>query len=148
MTIWFDMDGTLNQFYDVPNWLSMLQASNPTPYVIAKPRIHMSTLARLLHKAQANGYKVGVISWGSKCSTPAYDAAVTAAKVAWLLKHLPSVKWDEIHVVPYGTPKQSFARSDADVLFDDEAPNRSNWTGTAYDADQILEVLKRLPALR
>lgn len=147
MTIWFDMDGTLNEFYNVPNWLPMLRAYDPTPYVIAKPRIHMSTLARLLHKAQANGYKVGVISWGSKCSTPAYDAAVTAAKVAWLKRHMPSVRFDEINIVPYGVNKNRFNNGN-DILFDDEAPNRSNWTGTAYDADQILEVLKRLPALR
>ena len=144
MTIWFDMDGTIADLYSVENWLPMLRAYDPTPYAEAKPLVHMSTLARLLHKAQANGYKVGVISWGSKCSTPAYDTAVTAAKVAWLRKHLPSVKWDEIHVVPYGTPKQSFARSDADVLFDDEERNRTNWGENAYTEKEIFEVLKTL----
>jgi hypothetical protein len=144
MTIWFDMDGTIADLYAVENWLPMLRAYDPTPYALAKPLVHMATLARLLHKAQANGYKVGVISWGSKVSTPAYDAAVTAAKVAWLKRHLPSVNWDEIHVVPYGTPKQSFARSDADVLFDDEERNRSNWTGTAYDVNNIFGVLASL----
>ena len=144
MTIWFDMDGTIADLYSVENWLPMLRAYDPTPYAEAKPLVHMSTLARLLHKAQANGYKVGVISWGSKCSTPAYDTAVTAAKVAWLRKHLPSVKWDEIHVVPYGTPKQSFARSDADVLFDDEERNRTNWGDNAYTEKEIFEVLKSL----
>ena len=139
MTIWFDMDGTIADLYSVENWLRCFGHMTPRPYALAKPLVQGSPLARLLHKAQANGYKVGVISWGSKCSTPAYDAAVTAAKVAWLKRHLPSVKWDEIHVVPYGTPKQSFARSDADVLFDDEEKNRSNWTGTAYDVDNIFE---------
>ena len=144
MTIWFDMDGTIADLYAVENWLPMLRAYDSTPYTEAKPLVHMSTLARLLHKVQANGYKVGVISWGSKCSTPAYDAAVTDAKMAWLRKHLPSVKWDEIHVVPYGTPKQSFAQSDADVLFDDEERNRSNWTGVAHDVDNIFGVLASL----
>jgi hypothetical protein len=144
MTIWFDMDGTIADLYSVENWLPMLRAYDPTPYANAKPLVHMATLARLLHKAQANGYKVGVISWGSKVSTPAYDEAVKNAKLKWLRKHLPSVEWDEIHVVPYGTPKQSFARSAVDVLFDDEAKNRDNWTGTAYDVDNILRTLASL----
>ena len=29
-----------------------------------------------------------------------------------------------------------------DILFDDEAKNRNNWTGKAYDVQNILEILK------
>jgi hypothetical protein len=85
-----------------------------------------------------------VISWTSKTGTPDYNAAVTAAKYAWLAKHLPSVDFDEIHVVPYGTPKQVFCRTPADILFDDEQPNRDKWTGVAFDADNILATLRAL----
>ena len=141
MTIWFDMDGTLNKFYDVPNWLPMLQASDPTPYIIAKPNVNMSLLARYLHQLQNMGYEIGVISWLSKTGTANYNEKVIASKYAWLRKHLPSVKWDAIHIIPYGTPKQSFAHSDVDVLFDDEERNRIDWTGTAYDVDNIFGVL-------
>ena len=31
-----------------------------------------------------------------------------------------------------------------DILFDDEAPNREEWKGEAYEPNQILEVLKGL----
>ena len=144
MTIWFDMDGTIADLYSVENWLPMLRAYDPTPYAMAKPLVRLSALAYMLNRLRAKGYRVGVISWGSKCSTPAYDAAVTAAKIAWLKRHLPSVHWDEIHVVPYGTPKQSFSNSNMDILFDDEERNRSNWTGTAYDVDNIFGVLASL----
>jgi len=147
MTIWFDMDGTIADLYSVENWLPMLRAYDPAPYALAKPLVRLSTLAYMLNKLKAKGYRVGVISWGSKCSTPAYDAAVTAAKVAWLKRHLPSVDFDEIHVVPYGVNKNLFNDGN-DILFDDEKPNRENWTGTAYDVDNILETLKSLPALR
>ena len=147
MTIWFDMDGTIADLYSVENWLPMLRAYDPAPYALAKPLVRLSTLAYMLNKLKAKGYRVGVISWGSKVSTPAYDAAVTAAKVAWLKRHLPSVDFDEIHVVPYGVNKNLFNDGN-DILFDDEKPNRENWTGTAYDADNILETLKALPALR
>ena len=79
MTIWFDMDGTIADLYSVENWLPMLRAYDPSPYMLAKPRVRLSTLAYMLNRLRAKGYRVGVISWGSKCSTPAYDAAVTAA---------------------------------------------------------------------
>ena len=144
MTFWFDMDGTIANLYGVENWLPMLRASDPTPYAIAKPLLRLSTLAYMLNKLRAKGYKVGVISWLSKTGTPAYDNDVTAAKMEWLRKHLPSVDFDEIHIVPYGTPKQNFAHSATDILFDDEDKNRDNWTGIAYNVDNIIGTLKAL----
>jgi hypothetical protein len=147
MTIWFDMDGTIADLYGVENWLPMLIASDTTPYAMAKPLVKLSTLARTLNRLQAEGYRLGVISWLSKSGTPAYNAAVTATKYAWLKKHLPSVRFDEINIVPYGMNKNIFNKGN-DILFDDEKPNRENWTGIAYDVDNIIENLKSLPALR
>lgn len=144
MTIWFDMDGTLADLYGVENWLSMVRASDPTPYMVARPLVNLSALARVLNRLRREGHEIGVISWTSKTGTPDYNAAVTAAKYAWLAKHLPSVDFDEIHVVPYGTPKQIFCRTPADILFDDEQPNRDNWTGVALDVDNILHDLRSL----
>lgn len=144
MTIWFDMDGTIADLYGVENWLPMLRASDPTPYMVAKPLARLSRLARVLNKLQHMGYEVGVISWLSKTGTPAYNAAVTAAKYAWLAKHLPSVDFDEIHIVPYGMPKQDYKRTPADILFDDEERNRINWGGNAYTEQEIFEVLNAL----
>lgn len=144
MTIWFDMDGTIADLYSVENWLPMLRAYDPSPYMLAKPLVRLSTLAYMLNRLRAKGYRVGVISWGSKCSTPAYDAAVTAAKTAWLKTHLPSVDFDEIHVVPYGVPKQNFKRTNADILFDDEERNRINWGENAHTETEIFDILKSL----
>ena len=144
MMIWFDMDGTIADLYGVENWLPMVRANDPTPYLIARPLVNLSALARMLNKLQKQGYEIGVISWTSKTGTPEYNAIVTAAKHAWLSKHLPSVDFDEIHVVPYGTPKQVFAHSDNDILFDDEAKNRENWTGLALDVTDIIGALKAL----
>ena len=145
MKIWFDMDGTIADLYAVEGWLEMLRAFDPAPYEMAKPLHHMASLARMMNKAQAMGHELCIISWCSKTSTPDYDEAVKMAKLAWLAKHLPSVNWDEIEIVPYGFPKQKAVlyASEA-ILFDDEERNRANWTGTAYDVDNILEILKGL----
>lgn len=140
-TIWFDMDGTIANFYGVPGWLAYLQESDPTPYALAQPLVDMTELAMKLNALQEAGYRVGVISWLSKTGTPAYDRVVTETKKAWLAQYLPTVEWDEVHIVRYGTPKQMFAHTVHDVLFDDELPNRQNWIGKAYNVDQILKVL-------
>ena len=144
ITINFDMDGTIANLYGVENWLDMLIAEDPTPYMVAAPMLRLNVLARMLNKLQKQGYHIAVISWLSKSGSPAYNATVTAAKYHWLAKHLPSVKWDRITAVPYGTPKQNFCESPLDILFDDEARNRENWTGKAYDVNNILEILKNL----
>ena len=81
---------------------------------------------------------------GSIKRTGLYDAVVAEVKKAWLAKHLPSVKWNAVNVVPYGYNKANFAESAEDVLFDDEKPNRDAWTGKAYDVNNILEILKKI----
>ena len=142
ITINFDMDGTIADLYGVENWLEMLIAEDTTPYANASPLLHFSALARKLNALQRNGYELAVISWLSKSGSEAYNEAVTAVKMAWLAKHLPSVNWDRITIVPYGTPKQNFCENPLDVLFDDEAKNRDNWTGRAYDVQNIMEILR------
>lgn len=139
--ICFDMDGTIADLYGVENWLTYLLAEDTTPYTVARPLVKLNVLARKLNRLQARGYKLVVISWLSKNGADHYNAEVTRAKQEWLNRHLPSVNWDAIHTVPYGTPKQNFCNNPLDVLFDDEEPNRANWTGRAYGVNNILEVL-------
>ena len=63
MTIYLDLDGTVIDFYGVPNWLECLEAQDSTPYRVAKPLVNLSTLARYLNRLQARGYNIGIISW-------------------------------------------------------------------------------------
>lgn len=144
--IYLDMDGTFVSLYGVPNWLAYLEAEDTTPYEVAKPLVNLSLLARYLNKAQAKGICIGIVSWTSKSGSLEYNERVTEVKMNYLRRHLPSVQWDEIHIVPYGFPK-SMAVDFADgILFDDEARNRDEWQGTAYDVDNILEILKGIAA--
>ena len=137
----FDMDGTLCDFYGVEGWLDDLDNYNTRPYEIAKPLLNLSVLARYLNKLQSKGYTVNIISWLSKTSTADFDERVTRVKLEWLKKHLKSVKFDNITIISYGTPKQNFGKG---ILFDDETKNRDSWVGLAYDEKNILEILKNL----
>lgn len=140
-----DMDGTIADFYSVPNWLKMLQAEDPTPYKVAKPLVNLSVLARLLNKAQRLGQPIGVISWTSKNSSAEYAELVKIAKLNWLKRHLPSVQFDKIDIIPYGEPKSKHAEF-ASYLFDDEPANREEWSkiGEAFSEKELLQVLKEL----
>lgn len=142
MKIWFDMDGTIADLYSVEDWLPKLRAYDPSPYEDAAPLLRLSTLARLLNRLQGEGYEIGIISWLSKDPDPDYGELVTLAKIRWLKKHLASVHWDYLNIVPYGTPKQEVCGKG--ILFDDEETNRSAWGEGAHDATEILEVLKSL----
>jgi hypothetical protein len=104
--------------------------------------VRMNVLARVLNNLIRKGWTVGIVSWLAKNSNTEYDEKVTKAKIEWLQKHLKSVDFAEIHIVPYGTPKETVVQNPNGILFDDEEPNRTNWVGTAYDVNNIIEVLK------
>lgn len=143
--IYFDMDGTLVDFYGVEGWLEYLEAEDVRPYAVAAPRMSFSLLARYIHKLQDMGWHIGIVSWLSRTGSTEYNARVTQTKIAYLAKHLPSVIWDSIAIIPYGTPKSSAVPSAGGVLFDDEEKNRKEWqtnNGISLDETKILEVLK------
>ena len=142
--IYFDMDGTIANLYGVIGWLEMLINHDATPYRMATPLLKLNVLARMLNRLQRKGYTIGIVSWLAKGSTTDYDIKVTNAKLEWLKTHLTSVQFDEIHIVPYGTPKEKIVKYPNGILFDDEEKNRINWTGTAHNVDNIINVLKEI----
>ena len=141
MKIYFDMDGTIADLYGVENWLEDLLHEDSRPYRVARPLVDMRVLARLLNRLIRAGYSVNVISWGSRGASAAYDDEVRRVKIQWLEKHLRSVRFDNIEVVPYGTPKELYGPG---ILFDDEEKNREAWGEGAYTEKEIFEVLKKL----
>lgn len=140
--IWFDMDGTIANLYGVEGWLDDIIAENTRPYAVAAPLVNFSLLARLLNQLSAQGWKIGIISWTAKNGSEMYNLAVEMAKRTWLARHLPSVEWDEIKVVRYGTNKWNACGGG--ILFDDEEPNRRGWEEEAHHPSEMIEILKGL----
>ena len=141
--IYLDMDGTFVDFYGVEGWLNHLQTESVYPYKVAPALVNLNSLAKTLHKLQRNGYKVGIISWTSRGGSQSYIDAITETKRKWLKRHLRSVVFDEIHIIPYGKPKSSCRHATASYLFDDEERNREEWgADTAYDVKDLLKELR------
>ena len=137
----FDMDGTIANFYGVNGWLDDILNERVDAYRDAKPLVNMNSLARVLNRLVRNGWTVNVISWTAKNGSEWYNEAVADAKREWIKKHLKSVQFAEIVIIPYGTPKENYGNG---ILFDDEENNRNHWNGKAYDEKNIIEILKSL----
>lgn len=139
----FDMDGTIADFYGVPNWLDYLKANDTTPYVVAKPLYDTEVLNTVLELLKLSGYKIIVTSWLAKGSPKEYDKAVRKAKINWLKEmNFPA---DEIHIVKYGTTKANCTRKlgGYQILVDDNATVRKGWNlGSTIDAtENIMKAL-------
>ena len=141
--IYFDMDGTIANLYGVNGWLEMLINEDTTPYAKATPLVRLCTLARVLNRLQREGWHIGIVSWLSKNGSETYNNAVTETKLEWLANHMPSVEWNEIKIVPYGTNKWEVCGEG--FLFDDEERNRIAWKNcAAFEPEYIFEVLAEI----
>ena len=145
-TLVFDMDGTIANLYGVNDWLEMLRAEDPTPYIIAEPMYNVNILNFILNQLKADGWKIVVTTWLAKGSTKHYDTLVREAKLAWLEEH--NFPFDEVHMVKYGTTKVNCTRKlgGFQILVDDNETVRKGWTlGATIDANEnILEILEKL----
>lgn len=145
--IWFDMDGTIADLYGVDGWLEDLIAHNTRPYAQAKDIYNVFDLLEIMIALKEKGYKLGVISWGSKENNKEYDKAVEIVKKAWLYDRLMDAFLDEIIVTPYGVRKADTCRKFGyGILVDDEKQNRDAWDlGVTIDATQnIIKALWEL----
>ena len=126
--ICFDMDGTIADLYNVPNWLPKLRAEDASPYEDAAPIYDMDKLKEICAMLQQAGYEIRVITWLSMNSSEEYKDAVRTAKRNWLDKW--GFIYDHFHGVQYGATKadsvRNYVESDA-ILIDDSAKVRNGW---------------------
>ena len=142
--IYFDMDGTLNRFYEVDNWLEKLHAEDVSPYVEALPIINFVELRKVLDAFIAEGITIGIISWSAMNGSKDYNKRTRKAKKDWCDIYFPNV-FTEFHVVKYGTPKHHVCKIKDSILVDDNAEVRQAWKGETIDANEnIIFLLKEL----
>ena len=142
-TLVFDMDGTIANFYGVPNWLEDVRNGNPRPYIVAEPLYDMEILNAILNLLKLQGWTIAVTSWLAKGSNKEFDELTRIAKREWLEQF--NFPFDEIHLVKYGTTKANCTRKKGgyQILVDDNEQVRNGWNlGDTINANEnILEKL-------
>lgn len=145
--IWFDMDGTIADLYSVDGWLDDLLAFNTRPYEKAKLMYNPFALLQVMAELKYKGYKLGVISWGSKAKNAEYDEMVAKVKKEWLEKEMLNILLDKVIITQYGVCKADTCRKfGKGILVDDEEPNRNAWNlGKTINANEnIIKALWEL----
>lgn len=141
--IYFDLDGTIANLYDVEGWENKLRAEDASPYADASPLVDMVRLAAIIAKLRSAGVTVGVISWGAMGGTAEYTRRVKHVKMAWC-KYW-GLTFDEFHVIKYGTPKHRVAKYKRSILVDDNSEVRQTWTlGATVDASDSSRMMEQL----
>ena len=127
--VFFDMDGTIANLYGVHDWLPRLRAYDASPYVEADVLVDLTQLIKLLDTLGEKGIHRGIISWGSMVSPPFYQTVTKAAKIYWLHVRDLQNRFEEIHVVKYGTPKHYIPKKHhrGGVLVDDNDDVCADW---------------------
>ncbi len=127
-TIYFDMDGTLADFYHVHDWLTRIRCGDASPYEEAKPFNEYINMARFY---KSIGYKVVIITCLPWYCSHDFGISVARAKRRWVYKHMPFI--DGMLVVPHTHHKEAYAIEEG-VLVDDDSRTLENWPWTKIKA--------------
>ena len=150
MKIYFDLDGTVYDLYNIPNWLEILRNENPDVYSMGK-KLFSDELYKVSATLMRYGVKFGVITWGSMVASPEFEIESENAKRQWVNKNLPFV--ESFVYQQYGTPKQQAIknRTKNDILIDDNSEVLKTWvnnkTRKGYqvtDERNVVEILKEI----
>jgi len=150
MRIYFDLDGTVYDLYNVPNWLEILRNENPDVYTMGK-KLFSDELYKVAATLMRYGVKFGVITWGSMVASPEFEVESENAKRQWVNENLPFV--ETFVYQQYGTPKQQAIknRTKNDILIDDNSEVLKVWinnkTRTGYQVtkeNNVVNILKEI----
>lgn len=123
--VYLDMDGTIADLYNEPNWLERLRAEENGLFSSLAPFI---TEEELLKRYPTDEYDIRILSMTPKGATKEYCAQVVDDKNMWLNRHFPSIT-KRIYL-KYGYNK-NLKNSYNAILIDDNATIRANYKGKA-----------------
>lgn len=150
--IYFDLDGTVYDFYSTENWLEKLTNEETGLYSYDKILFDKVEFYKTITELLAKGVKFGVITWLSMTASPEYEEITTIEKKEWCKKYLPFI--ETFVAQSYGTPKQQAIknRTKNDILIDDNLEvckmweNHKNRKYYQIKNNNVVEILKEILA--
>lgn len=127
-TVWFDMDGTLYDLYNIPGWLELLQLEEPGIFRHGQPMYNPFFIRQAILALIAHGWQVGVITWASKgvAEEEPFFIETKRAKQEWLRRHYPELL-ENFYCLPYGESKSVCACD--------------HWKERSLDPDMGIQIL-------
>lgn len=125
--IYFDLDGTVYDLYNIENWELKLRSENADVFnegnFIGDYAKFIAVCAELIKK----GVQFGVITWLPMQATEEYERECAEVKREWVKKFIPFVT--EFTVQTYGIPKQNaiIKRAKRMYLLDDNTEVCEIW---------------------
>lgn len=129
--VYLDMDGTIADLYNQPNWLKTIELEMPGLFLRARPLVSEKVL---LEKFPKEKYEIVILSMTPKGASLEYCEKVKREKDAWLSMHFPSLT-KRIYK-RYGNNKNLKGSAQA-ILIDDNEVIRNNWKGIALNPAQL-----------
>jgi hypothetical protein len=135
--IYFDMDGTIADFYGQSDWLEKLRNEQNGAFADCKPLFNRKRFSAVVSRLLTIGVQFGVITWLPMDASPEYEEVCAAEKKKWCAAYLPFIS--EFTAQSYGVPKQKAIRkhSSTEILIDDNAEVCRRWK-TAKQRDFSL----------
>ena len=135
--IYFDMDGTVADFYGQTDWLERLRNEQAGAFIACKPLFNRARFGAVVSRLLAIGVQFGVITWLPMDASPEYEEICTAEKKEWCATYLPFIS--EFTAQSYGVPKQKAIKKHAstEILIDDNMEVCKRWK-TAKQRDFSL----------
>ena len=124
--IFFDMDGTIADLYNYPDWLDNILAENDIMFKWLAPMYSYSEMLAL--QEQFDNCELEIITWTPMNASPEYCQKVEEAKRIWIEGIYPGI-FSRINVLPYGVPKQyaHTTRAKNMILVDDNQEVLAMW---------------------
>ena len=113
--IYFDLDGTVYDLYNVENWLEKLRSETEKVFTEGNFLGNYDNFLSAICQLIGYGYSFGVISWLPMYATPEFENECAEVKRKWVQKYLPFV--EEINFQRYGTPKQNAIQTKAQIMY-------------------------------
>ncbi len=148
--IYFDLDGTIYDLYNFPNWLYMLQ-NEESPFYDLPPLVDIKVLRKIMEKLQSRETaSFEIISWLPMNASIAFEEKCTDEKINRVHDDFGTELFNNGHFLRYGTPKESAVLEPLTrkhVLIDDNLEILEQWElagGKGIEAKNILKYLRGL----
>lgn len=112
--IYFDLDGTLYNLYNMENWLDKLR-NEISGVFDGVNKMFDGTFYDIISDLLNIGFEFGVITWLPMQASPEYEEVCRREKRMWVQKYLPFVS--EINITSYGIPKQNAIQKRAKIMY-------------------------------